>query len=368
MNPSLYIHIPFCKSKCFYCSFTSFEKKERLVVPYLAALKKEAGRYRGTRVDTVYIGGGTPTYLNTNRIRSLFSIISANFLVAHDAEVTIEANPATFDLEKAKVLHESGVNRVSLGIQSFNDKYLKYLGRPHGRAEAFSSFEILRRTGFRNVNLDLIYSLPGQTSGEIRNDVKELLSLGSEHISLYTLSICEGSEFYKRRVEPTLEEEQAQHYRLVVRQLKQKNLDHYEVSNFSRDGYACRHNLNYWRGGNYIGLGVGAHSHKDGHRFWNNPDVETYITMVAKKNCAKAGEEKLSLQERFMETLLIGLRLTEGVQIHELESRFRTKLTGEKAATINDLIKHGLLVKEKGRVKATRTGILVLDEVCARLI
>ena len=368
MSLSLYIHIPFCKSKCFYCSFTSFEKKDQLIEPYLKALKKEASRYKGTTVNTVYIGGGTPTYLNIDQIKFLFSIITSNFSVAHDAEVTVEANPATFDLEKARALHELGVSRVSLGIQSLNDAYLKYLGRPHSRAEALSSFEILKSAGFHNISLDLIYSLPGQTQEEIKKDVSDLASLDSEHVSLYTLTISEGSEFYKRRIESCFEEEQAQHYRLVVNWLKKKDFHLYEVSNFAKKGFECRHNLNYWHGGNYIGLGVGAHSHRDGHRFWNNQDMESYLTMIKKSGCAKTGEEKLTTRERLMETLLIGLRLTEGVDIEKLESRFQSKLAKEKITKINDFLKHGFLVKEGNRIKTTLAGTVVLDEICARLI
>ncbi len=368
MPLSLYIHIPFCKSKCFYCSFTSFENKENFIKPYLDALKKEASGYKGAKLDTVYIGGGTPTILNVDSLKDLFSIIGLNFTVAHDAEVTIEANPATFDLDKATVIRQFGVNRASLGVQSFNDKYLAYLGRPHSRVDALASFETLRSAGFRNINLDLIYSLPGQTEDEIKRDLSDLVSCGSEHVSLYALTISEGSEFYKRRIEPILEEDQVKYYRLARALLKQKGYHHYEVSNFAKDGYACRHNLNYWLGGNYIGLGVGAHSHKDGNRSWNTPDLQTYIEKINKKGSAKAGEERLSAEERFMETLLIGLRLTEGVDLKKLESVFEVKLTKEKAATINDLIRHGLLAKEEGRIRATPAGIVVLDEICARLI
>jgi oxygen-independent coproporphyrinogen-3 oxidase len=368
MNPSLYIHIPFCQSKCFYCSFSSFEKKDDLIGPYLDALDKEASGYKGQSVGTVYIGGGTPTYLSPLNIRTLFEIIRSNFVIEDGAEITMEANPATFDAQKAKAIFDLGVNRMSLGVQSLNDKYLEFLGRPHTRVQAISSFETLRDAGFKNINLDLIYSLPGQTRKEIEEDVFGLASFGSEHISLYTLSICEGSHFYLRNIEPPTNVKQGDEYLFVSQSLGRQGFFHYEVSNFAKQGYPCRHNLNYWRGGNYIGLGVAAHSHLNGHRYWNGATIETYLDIMKEKPRATEGQEKLTQEERFMETLLIGLRLAEGVDVSDLEQRFEVILPKEKKAVIYDLIEHGLLSQDKLRLKATLSGMVVLDEICSRLI
>lgn len=368
MGTSLYIHIPFCKSKCFYCSFASVEGKDALMDPYLEALTKEATGYRARQVSTVYIGGGTPSYLSAVQIKRLFELIRANFILEKDAEVTFEANPATFDLDKAKVIFNCGVNRVSLGVQSLNDGYLKFLGRPHTAADAYTAHRLLREVGFTNISLDLIYSLPAQSAKDAEADALGLVSFGSEHISLYTLSVSEGSDFHRRKIEPPIEEKQGEDYLLVTQLLKHHGFTHYEVSNFCKKGYECRHNLNYWQGGNYIGLGAAAHSHRDGLRSWNTDNVEQYLASMKNGASAKAGEEKLTEDKRFMETLLIGLRLTEGVDLKDLEERFEILLPREKEAVLADLKEHGLLEEEKGRLRATLSGMVVLDEICSRLI
>jgi oxygen-independent coproporphyrinogen-3 oxidase len=368
LSLSLYIHIPFCKSKCFYCSFVSFEKKDSLITPYLEALKKEAKLYQGSLFETIYIGGGTPTVLSSDELKSLFSVIHSNFNLVAGAEVTLEANPATFDFQKAKVLRDLGANRASLGVQSLNDKNLKGLGRPHTARDAVLAFDILRRAGFNNINCDLIYSLPGQGEKEIKADVDQLVSWGSEHVSLYSLSIAAGSALHARNIEPLSAEHQTAQYQFVAGFLKNKGFLHYEVSNFAKPGHLCRHNLNYWRGGDYIGLGAGAHAHLNGSRSWNAASIESYITMIQETGSAKKGEERLLPAERFMETFLIALRLTEGVDIQELEFKFSVKLAQEKREVLDGLIRHGLLIEEGRRLKATLSGMMVLDEICSRLI
>ena len=368
MSSSLYIHIPFCRSKCSYCSFVSFEGKDSLIEPYLEALRKEAHKYKGSCISTVYIGGGTPTCLSESQFRILFDIIHSNFIIAQDAEITIEANPATFDLAKARAVFLCGSNRISLGVQSLNDNYLKYLGRPHNALDARMAFNTLREAGFKNINLDLMYSLPSESKQETEEDVTELISLGSEHLSLYALSVGAGSEFHDLKIEPPKAEIQGEHHLYISQFLKRNGFLHYEISNFGKTGYFCRHNLNYWRGGNYIGLGTAAHSHIDGHRWWNCETIDGYIALIKDKASAIAGDERLSEEKRFMETLLIGLRLTQGVDVADLEERFEVSLPEEKRDIISGLIEHGLLADEKGRLKATMTGMVVLDDICSRLI
>lgn len=368
MGLSLYVHIPFCLRKCFYCAFASFAGKGYLVGPYLEALKKEAAAYRGERLDTVYVGGGTPTFLTSSQLRALFVVIKALFVIERDAEITIEANPATFDAEKASVLFDLGVNRVSLGIQSLDDPLLKYLGRPHTRAQAMDAFDILRKVGFANVNLDLMYSLPGESEEGVKQDVADFIVLGSEHLSLYTLSVDEGSEFHRRNIQAPSSENQAGHFRLAGRLLRERGLRHYEVSNFAKKGFECRHNLNYWRGGSYIGLGVAAHSHLEGRRFWNGSDITTYLKMVQYDGRPSVGEENLGGEKRLMEILLIGLRLTDGVSISDVEERAGVCLSGERRRMIEGLAREGLLSYDGAHLKATEAGMVVLDELCSRLI
>ncbi len=368
MSLSLYVHIPFCKSKCPYCSFVSFNRIDDLIEPYLSALRKEAEQYKGRIIDTVYIGGGTPTYLTSSQLGVLFGIIRSNFLLAQDAEITIEANPATFDAKKAQLIFTFGVNRVSLGVQSLNDDVLKYLGRPYTAKDAVKSVKILKDAGFSNINLDLIYSLPGETKKNLKEDVLDLVALSSQHISLYTFTVSEGSEFHRKKIKPPTAEKQGEDYLLVAEMLKRSGFLHYEVSNFAKTGYVCKHNLNYWQGGNYIGLGVAAHSHIDGHRFWNTDKVKNYINLIKTKGVILAGQEKLDNEKRFLEILLIGLRLTEGVDINVLSKKFKTTLPKDKIETIDDFVEHGLLMYNNDRIKATPAGMVVLDEICARLI
>lgn len=368
MNLSLYIHIPFCKSKCFYCSFASYENKEDQIGHYLLALEKEANLYKGSVVTMVYIGGGTPTYLSSTQIAYLFSIIRLNFDIAPDAEITIEANPATFDSQKADIMYQSGVNRVSLGAQSFKDESLKYLGRPHSSQDTLTSFTILRQAGFKNINTDLIFSLPRQEDKDLMGDLRDMIKLGSEHVSVYSLAISEGSKFHQSRLEGPPPEIQARQYEVVIEWLERASLHQYEVSNFAKEGFECRHNINYWQAGNYIGLGASAHSHRDGHRYWNASEVESYIAMIRDRGNATTGEERLKPPQRLLEGLLIGLRMTKGVDVGELEYRFQAKLGQEKRQLVEKFIKNGFLIKEGTKIKATLSGMLILDELCSRLI
>ncbi|HQP92026.1 MAG TPA: radical SAM family heme chaperone HemW, partial [Candidatus Omnitrophota bacterium] len=306
------------------------------------------------------------TELLTNK--KLFAVISSNFSVTPGAEITFEANPATFDHDKAGLMFDCGINRVSLGVQSLNDNYLKFLGRPHTSQDARSAFGLLRKVGFKNINLDLIYSLPGQAKKDMEEDLTGLIDLCSEHLSLYTLSVSPGSKFHNMKVELPVADAQGEHYLYISQLLKRKGYVHYEVSNFAKPGFECRHNKNYWQGGNYIGLGAAAHSHLEGRRFWNIEDIQEYIRAIGEKTNAILGEEILSEEKRFMETLLIGLRLSEGVDVSDLEERFEAKLPKDKEKTISDFIEQGLLEEEGGRLKATMTGMVVLDEICSRLI
>jgi oxygen-independent coproporphyrinogen-3 oxidase len=365
---SLYIHIPFCRSKCFYCSFDSWAERDRLIDPYIASLSREAASYQGIPFETVYIGGGTPTHLLVEQLERLFEALYSSAVIVRGAEVTVEVNPASCDAAKAAFLKRRGVNRVSLGVESLNDDNLLWLGRPHSAEDARASFVILRDAGFENINVDLIYGLPAQKKNEALRDVDELLRLGSEHVSLYTLSVESGSIFYDQEIALMPSEEQAEIYEAVADALVAKGMVHYEVSNFAKPGFECRHNMNYWRGHSYVGLGAAAHSHQDGVRSRNVSEIERYISMMDATGSARISEEKLGTSERAMETLLIGLRMTEGVDLSELEGWLRWSLPEEKKVLIRELVSSGFLEQKGPRLKATRKGLLVLDEISARLI
>lgn len=365
---SLYIHIPFCRRKCFYCSFAVSVGQERRRDEYLDALEAEARLYAGLEIGTVYLGGGTPTELDDAQLKRLVQMIESNFRVVFGCEFTAEANPENLNPAKAEFLRSLGINRVSLGLQTFNDDHLKYLGRAHDSFKALSAFNDLRRAGFKNINVDLMYSFPGQTVEQIRGDVRTALGLGSEHVSIYTLTVEENSRFYAQKIREQDRADQGEQYELVASLLEDAGLRQYEVSNFARPGFESAHNINYWRGGNYIGLGLSSHSHHDGRRSWNTDRLSEYLRRMKSNESPEEGHEVLSAEQRLSESLVFGLRMTQGVDIAILEDRYRTRLSPERRNVITQLVAGGLLCENKSLLKATAAGRLVLDSIAARLI
>ena len=365
---ALYVHIPFCEKKCLFCSFAVAVGQKHKVDEYLECLALEAEKYKGTRVGTIYTGGGTPTFLDIGQLRTLGKIIRGNFLLDKNAEVTIEANPEGIDPAKAKAIVDLGFNRVSLGVQSVQEKYLKLLGRCHGRAQAVTAFENFRKAGCRNINLDLMYSFPQQTPDEIDADVQFIASLNSEHVSIYTLTVEENSRFYAQKLKQDGNDVQAKQFEQVTGALEKSGLRQYEISNFARGGHESLHNINYWAGGNYIGLGVGAHSHQDGKRSWNTARLMDYLAGVRPSGSAVGGGESLSGEERFVETLLFGLRMNRGIDVASLERDFKIILDDARREKVQRFITEGLLVQDGKILKASAAGRLVLDELSAQLI
>lgn len=365
---SLYIHIPFCDKKCFYCSFVIAVGQRHRVSQYLEALAKEASLYKGTKVDSVYIGGGTPTFLDEKALSNLFAMIRNNFEFDWAQECTIEANPEGLDVAKLKLLKNLGVNRVSLGVQSLNDQYLKYLGRNHDAKKASMAFETIRRAGFDNVSVDLMYGFPNQTLPELESDVRQLAEWQSEHLSLYTLTIEEHSRFFVKDIQTPSGAMAVKHYELVTKILAENSFLQYEISNFAKKDKESRHNLNYWQGGDYIGLGVGAHSHLNGKRFWNVSRFMDYLKKMEANQLPIEGSEELSPEKRLMETFLFGLRMNQGINVDGLEDRFQYTIDFERRQKIEDFIKENYLRREGNHLQVTPQGRLVLDELSARLI
>ena len=366
--PSLYIHVPFCRKKCSYCSFVVSIGQEQRMDAYLDCLKKEAQPHAHTPVKTVYIGGGTPTLLDIPHLKKLQKIIKQSFKFSEEAEVTIESNPEGLDEEKIKCLRDLGFNRVSLGVQSLNDKYLKFLGRVHDAAKARKAFVLLRKAGFKNVSVDLMYDFPQQSMAELKKDLKDMTALGADHVSLYALTIEENSKFFVQNLKLQKDAVQKDRYELVAATLEKNGYQQYEISNFSKKGKQSKHNLNYWTGGDYIGLGIGAHSHKSGRRSWNIARLTDYIKRMEAGLSAEEGFEALSPQERLMETLLVGLRMNEGVNVMDLQKTFRFPFPDGFLEKVKEFAKAGLLSLKGDRLKATLKGKLILDEICSRLI
>ncbi len=335
---------------------------------YVQALSKEASLYKRQEIKTIYLGGGTPSLLTAAQLREVFSFIKKTFIFSTDCEITVEANPENLDLEKAKLLFDLGVNRVSLGVQTFDDKYLKSLGRAHDSFKALSAFNDLRRAGFKNINVDLMYSFPNQTLAEIKADVKTVLGLGSQHVSIYTLTVEPNSKFYVQKIHEQDNEFQAEQYQLVTSLLEEFGMAQYEVSNFSRAGFESRHNINYWESGNYIGLGMSAHSHHDGRRSWNTSRLADYLKKMQAGQSLEEGHEVLSKQTRLREALVFGLRMNRGVVIPLLEKQFDCLLPEEISEQIKVLIEQKLLVMQETCLQATIHGRLLLDEISVELI
>ncbi len=365
---SLYIHIPFCQKKCFYCSFVVSVGQEARIDHYLDCLELEARKFSGTQVETIYIGGGTPTFLNNVQLRKLLGIIKTHFIYSPQSEFTIEANPEGMDFDKAKLLFDLGVNRISLGVQSLKDTYLKFLGRCHEVKTVYTAFVHLRKAGFKNINLDLMFSFPDQTLKEIKEDVLKLLNLRSEHISLYALTIEQPSRFFVEGVKLKNSEIQKKQYLWIAKILEKNQYVQYEISNFAKEGKESKHNINYWSGGDYIGLGVGAHSHHDGLRSWNVARLQEYLRRMTAHFDPQEGQEQLTPQERYMEKLLFGLRMNQGVDLKRLEREFDWILLEEKIIRLKSFCQEGFLIWEDSHLKTTPKGRVVLDELCSRLI
>lgn len=316
MTQSAYIHIPFCAKKCKYCSFVSFETYEQKGKGYLYSLLKEIDYYyKGEPLKTLYIGGGTPSMLPVAELKKLISV----FEYDDGCEKTIEVNPNDITTEYAQGLKSLGINRVSMGAQSFDDKILQLIGRRHQSSEVVESVRILRESGIENVSLDLIYGLPTQTVTGFERDLKKVFELGVQHISLYGLKIDEGSYFYNNIPEGLPDDDtQADMYLLANKLAKENGFEHYEISNYSQLGYESRHNTNYWRCGEYYGFGVSAHGYENGVRYSNKTNLLEYMENPVDREFGKF----LTVQEQLEERIFLGFRLEDGIDVGVINNDF----------------------------------------------
>ena len=371
--PSLYIHIPFCISKCIYCDFNSIVMKSQIVDEYLNAIESELqainGKYSFT---TVYIGGGTPTVLNEIQLSKLLDIISKHVDVFNLKEYTIEVNPGTLNDEKIFALKNSCIDRVSIGIQSFNDKYLKLLGRIHTAKEAKDIFSSLREKGFEDISIDLIYGYPTQTLNEWKTDLRECLILDPEHISAYCLTYEQGTPLVgmtdSGKLKKLSEEEELNMYEHTNDFLGNKGYKHYEISNFAIPGKECQHNTVYWENREYIGIGAGAFSYNNGERCCNIKDVKEYISAVKAKKNLICFSEKLPQEKRASEILIMALRMTSGISEKEFFNRSGCNLTELYGTQLNILAQAGLINFDDERVKLTRKGLSLADSVMMEFV
>ena len=325
----LYIHIPFCKAKCIYCDFYSLPRAEGQMDAYVSALTAQLAAWRertaDCTVDTVYFGGGTPSYLGPDRLRRLLDAVFQSYRVAPGAEITLEANPdSAQDISALRQLHDAGFDRLSLGMQSADDAELRRIGRVHTHAQTVRAVENARAAGFDNLSLDLIYGLPEQTMTRWQANLDAALALAPEHLSCYGLKVEEGTPLFARRERFTLPDDDAQAdmYFYAVETLEQFGYHQYEISNFAHDGFICRHNMKYWVGDEYLGFGPCAASDFAGRRFTIKPDLEGYIKGVTDKGQILSESELVPLRERAGEYLMLRLRTVDGIEKSEYTRSF----------------------------------------------
>jgi putative oxygen-independent coproporphyrinogen III oxidase len=359
-NSGLYVHIPFCRSRCAYCDFCS-QTDLSLTRDWLKALKQEARAYRKSfgPFDSLYLGGGTPTTLTGSRIEDLVDFLFKAFCFDKDLEFTVEANPDDLSQDSVARLKDLGVNRVSVGVQSLDDEELTFLRRRHSASQAEKAVGRLKEAGFENLNMDLIYALPGQTVHTWRNTLHRALSLRPDHLSCYQLTIEKhtplGIMARQGKLRKPGVEEERRFFLTTSLFLEQEGFLHYEVSNFARHGQGCRHNLKYWDGSPYLGLGPGAHSFDGSTRWWNTRSIHRYLGRVFGGKSPVAGKETLSEEKRYLEALFLGFRTNLGVPTNIIKD----------SNNLEDLLKQlqdsRLVTIHHGRVVPTREGFLHAD-------
>ena len=372
MELGLYLHFPYCISKCPYCDFNSYQLKEdNQISSYISALYQEIAAYsqklKKSNIKTIYLGGGTPTILSGTQIFNILEFCKENFMVDKDAEITIEANPGTVDGEKIKLLIDSGINRLSLGAQSFNNRFLKKLGRIHNTQEIIDSYYSAREAGFKNINIDIMFALPDQTTEDLQVTLKKAVSLKSDHLSLYNLTIKPGTEYhnkYKRgKLKLLTEDEEFDMYNWAINYLEDNGFEHYEIANFAHPHKRSEHNLIYWQNKPYLGVGAGAYSFIRGYRYMNYEEPARYIKEVTSGKSPIEDGEKLSLRKRMIETIILGLRTKDGVIYKKFKKRFKVDINNTFHKQIKKLVNLGLLQRDDNRIKLTRKGIFLADTV-----
>lgn len=373
MKPiSIYIHIPFCKSKCLYCDFASFANREKDYDRYVQALvleiKSKACAYQDFEIKSIFIGGGTPTVLPSDYIVKIMDALWKNYTIAADAEMTVEANPGTINLDKLTALRKSGINRISMGVQAWQDRLLKKLGRIHSQEQFLEGYELARQAGFNNINLDLMFTLPTQTLEDWEQTLENTIKLKPEHISTYSLIIEETTPFYdmyskKELILPDEMTDRKMYYK-AKELLKQNGYVHYEISNFAKPGFESKHNIVYWKQKQYVGFGLGAHSYIDKTRFHNTYDINQYLTQ---DDCVE-DIEKSDIYDEYAEYMFLGLRLIEGVSISDFNLKFTKDIYNIYGEEVEECKQLGLLYEANGYIALTDYGLDVSNIVFEKFL
>ena len=368
---SAYVHIPFCTQICYYCDFSKVFIKNQPVDSYLEHLLEEFRSYDIQKLRTLYIGGGTPTALSASQLEVLLKGLTENLDLSVLEELSIEANPGDLDADKIAVLKNSAVNRVSLGVQTFDDKMLKKIGRSHLEKDIYENIDRLKLAGFDNISIDLIYALPGQTMEQVKENVAKAIGLDIPHMSLYSLILENHTVFMNRMRRGKLplpkEELEAEMFEYIISELERAGFEHYEISNFSKSGFESRHNLMYWDNAEYYGIGAGASGYVDGVRYKNHGPIRHYLSAVEEGN-ARFTEEHLGQKEQMEEEMFLGLRKKSGVSMARFEEKFGRSFDGLYGEIVKDLVQQGLMQIEGDRVRMTKRGLFLGDTVAERFI
>lgn len=364
----LYIHIPFCLKKCAYCDFNSAVAPDSKKEEYVNALICEMSEYRGAEVDTVYIGGGTPTALRTELLERVIENIKVNFSVSQNAEFTVEMNPKTADLKKLRMMHKMGVNRLSIGIQSFCDNELSALGRIHNAKDAKDAISLAREAGFKNISIDLMSAIPNQTKDSFKETLDTAISQNPDHISCYSLILEEGTPLFDmvKSGEISLCDEETERwfYEYAKDTLEKNGYMQYEISNFAKCGKVSRHNIKYWDLEEYIGLGLSAHSFLGGVRFSNTDNISEYN----RHNFRSMKKEVLTKEEMMSEFMFLGLRKTEGVSKKAFFEKFKRDIYDIFPKPLEKFIKTGFLIDENGKIRLSREAVSVSNQIMCEFL
>ena len=368
---SAYVHIPFCTQICYYCDFSKVFIKNQPVDAYLEHLIQETRSYEIGKLRTLYIGGGTPTALSAQQLAYLLTELPKVMDLSEVEEFTIEANPGDLDPDKIAVLKDSQVNRVSLGVQTFDNKMLKKIGRSHQEQDIYDNIRHLKQAGFDNISIDLIYALPGQTMDQVKENVAKAIDLDIPHMSLYSLILENHTVFMNRMRRGKLplpkEELEAEMFEYIIEELEKAGFEHYEISNFSKPGFESRHNLVYWDNAEYYGLGAGASGYVDGIRYKNHGPIRHYLEAV-EAGKARITEEYLTLEEKMEEELFLGLRKKTGVSKARFEEKFGVSFDQRYGQVVASLTEQGLLVPDDKQVRMTKRGLFLGDTVAEKFI
>ena len=376
----LYVHIPFCKQKCYYCDFVSFSNKGQLIEKYVECLIKEIDSYNleNYNVTTIYIGGGTPSCIDSKHIKNIIAKIkeklSTNITKFEEIEITIEINPGTINIDKLKDYKEIGINRISIGLQSTNNEILKQIGRIHNYEQFRETYDLAKQVGFENINVDLMIGLPEQRIKDLNESLIDIIKLEPNHISVYSLIVEENTKMEElidsgERKLPD-EELERQMYWYVKNTLELNGYNHYEISNFSKKGKESKHNINCWKQKQYIGFGVSAHSYLNRIRYSNIENIEKYIDNINENNMEqnKIIQEEQSLQDEMKEFMMLGFRMLDGVCISDFKEKFIENPIFVYRKELNELVEQGLIEIDINHIRLTSKGLDLANKVFEKFV